>query len=209
MHALVLAVMVTAAPKPPATLRFRDWYPGFLPGAYGRTSLTLTSTADGKATLELTFEQPPDTERRQFNPKQWAVVPEKSSRLSGTWRHRGKSDVSWWFDVPGATERVALVCTTGTRQVHAAGATVTPNEKCSPCYDDPGPCKPTWRPAKTHSRRGLVCRVVNAEEGAEVSRAELPGTSLPEELFFLEPPGVEFVRGATDCPPEGLREASP
>jgi hypothetical protein len=72
--------------------------------------------------------------------------------------------------------------------VHAAGATVTPPRTCSPCYEKCAE-QPRWQPAGTVERKGLWCQS-NDELGSP---------------FFAPTADIEFIRGATDCPPGGLR----
>lgn len=203
----LLVLAETALAAPPMTLRFRDWYPGFLPGSFGRTTLTVESDAKGPATFELTFEKPPDDQRKRFDPTEWTLLAESTVRLEGTWRARPGGGFSWRFEGQGIARPIELVCTPAERPVHPAKATVTPNPVCSPCYD-PGPCPPTWQPKTVRRRRGLACRLVNAaptEPDAPPPRLPKPHR-LPEELFLVELPGVEQVTGASDCPPTGLRE---
>lgn len=209
----------TKPARPPkvrsSPLVFRVFDPGTLPGpasSWGRTTLRLTTVGD-MATLTIDRDQPPRDQRRSQNPTRWQAVPGGASRLTGTMKVRGNG-VTFWFVTPATT--VALVCTNGTAEVHAPGATVAP-PVCSPCYDtcSTREASPVWRPSKTHTRRGLACVLrassdvrddgtVRASDEPEVPG--LPGLDPPpDRLFFTPEPGVELLIGPTDCPPTGLR----
>lgn len=206
-------------PAPPANaLVARVWDPGFMPTPWwGRTTLTLTTTREGAATLELTVEKPPDNQRRQFNPSGWRAEPSRAARLTGTATPRGKAGTTYWFEV-GSDVKVALVCAPSSEPVHGPQATLDWGA-CTPCYDD---CKanPTWTPPRARLQRGLSCQLFRADQvdaaGAPLGSAErslvpIPGLPSPPErpLFFSSGPPVELVIGKGDCPPMGLRESEP
>ena len=198
MRVLLMASLVATtglAARPEETLQFHDWYPGFLPGAYGRTTFTLTLAADAGVTLELETQRPPQEQRQCFNPGDWAVDPTAARRLEGALRRATKGGFTATFPL-AQDEVLTLDCTPATRPVHAAGATVTPPTRCSPCYER---CTelPRWRPASTTLHRGYACRL-----GGNLPR-------LPERPFFSASPGVEFITGNTDCPPTGMRAFGP
>jgi hypothetical protein len=70
-----------------------------------------------------------------------------------------------------------------------------PPRTCSSCYEK---CteQPRWRPAGTVERKGLWCQ---SNDELLLLCGDLGS------LFFAPTADVEFIMGATDCPPSGLR----
>lgn len=170
-----------------------------MPGAYGRTTVTLTLEGE-IATLEAHTERPPQEERQHFNVSAWQPVAGEPRRLTGSVKRRPERFTATFAAEPGGT--LTLTCVDSVERVHEAGATVTP-PSCSPCYDK---CTelPSWVPATTHTRRGWACRVKKQAASEDSAPPDFP--PLQERAFFSPPPGVEFVTGKTDCPPQGFRE---
>ncbi|MDB4963286.1 MAG: hypothetical protein JWP01_3285 [Myxococcales bacterium] len=226
MHKLALAAVTigatiaAAAPvrTPKALARplvFRIFDPGALPGPHGRTTLRLTTTGD-HASLAITTERPPQNQRGQQNPTEWVADPDATAQLDGVVKTR-RNGFTFWLKQAGH-DKVVLVCTNASADVHAAGATVQP-ALCSPCYDScpAGAAGPIWKPARTRRTSGLQCIVRSPDDvdadGTAIAREDAAAPSLPTlgvatpRLFFLPAPGVEHLYGPTDCPPEGLRAA--
>lgn len=64
---LLLSSAAFAQPTP-RRLEFRTWYPGFLPGHWSRTTVSVTLLDGGRAQLEAMTERPVDpAERERFN----------------------------------------------------------------------------------------------------------------------------------------------
>jgi hypothetical protein len=219
------ATLAAAAPGPRRTpkalsrpLVFRIFDPGALPGPYGRTTLRLTTTGD-QASLVFSTDRPSQDQRGQQNPTAWVADDDDSTaRLDGVVKAR-RDGFTFWLEAPGH-DKVVLVCTNTTAEIHAAGATVQP-ASCSPCYDScptgSAGSRPVWTPATTRRTRGLQCIVRSPDDvhadGTAIARDDAAAPSLPTltvatpSLFFLPAPGVEHLYGPTDCPPEGLRVA--
>lgn len=185
MRATLLCLVATAASAQP--LVATNWNPGFYPGPWGRSTLTLTTEKDGTATLVIVTEQPPAEQRGRFNPNVWQPQPERSRTLTGT----GKKNV-WTFD------GISLTCKPAKVPVHVAAATIFKAAPCDLCEQRCSTAS-SWEPTTTRSVTGLSC---------SLSRDLLPGLSPSDALFFSPAPGVEWTRWKEDCPVTGYREAT-
>lgn len=196
---LVAALPALGAPPRPTVLQFHDWYPGFMPGRHDRRTVTLVLDG-GVATLDARTELPPREERRRFNVSAWQPDQTPPRRLGGTVKRQPEGFTATFPVESGGT--LTLACVAAVERVHEAGATVAPG-RCSPCYDG-CTAPPVWVPATTHPKRGWSCRV--KARAASEDEAPPEFDPLRERAFFAEAPGLEFVSGSSDCPPQGLRE---